>query len=69
MLGAYKKQAKDAPTTRGRGEVKEMYRGVYLKMKCFKGVEEQEVIQRLKERCKKFEQELDSMIGEGRKKP
>ena len=46
-----------------------MYRGVYLKMKCFKGVEDQEVIQRLKESCKQFEQELDSMIGEGRKKP
>jgi hypothetical protein len=53
MLGAYKKQYKDV-TTR-RGDVQEMYRGVYLKMKCFKGVEDQEVIQRLKESCKQFE--------------
>jgi hypothetical protein len=67
MLGAYKKQYKDV-TTR-RGNVQEMYRGVFLKMKCFKVVEDQEVIQRLKENCKQFEQELDSLIGEGRKKP
>ena len=43
MLGAYKKHSKGVPTTRG-GEVQEMYRGVYQKMKGFKGVEDKEVI-------------------------